>query len=314
MPPWWPYAATASAVGLLVSGQVSGNWSGWASDVLFWVSITFLLTLPLWRINSTFDSMQKRLDHTDREISDTRADTEGVRTELKVRDRREDTTSDETPLEAVDRQLRAGQVAAMERALAPIEQWIKEGSRASTADMLRAHIDSGLIDSGGLRAPVWETDLHFCFALRHEEPFVAIESNGRKVVGSVSWTKDIDTLTMFEHLEAIVREQDGYLGANLFSPAEAIRTAGEALTFARIYSEQRLQHGAEHFRNIIEYVDGWFITAAGMMPREHPNYFIKAGRLNEPDWEEQISRKGWESIHSAISVARAIHGTRKLSP
>ena len=104
---------------------------------------------------------------------------------------------------------------------------------------------------------------------------------------------------------------DEHLGPLLFSPTESIQSASSALLAAAKYRAQRLRMGSDNLKNIIETVDGWYITDQGLCPDGPAYYFISADRLGEMDWEEHITRTGWDGIYPAMRVARALHKTPK---
>lgn len=95
-------------------------------------------------------------------------------------------------------------------------------------------------------------------------------------------------------------------GPGLFSPAASIRSTADALKFAFTYGAQTLQMGSENFNSIIEYLDGWYLTDRGVVSREHPYYLIGRERVDEMDWEQHISDKGWDGIYPAMRVARKV--------
>lgn len=285
---------TSALVALALSGALAAtNLRAYFSDLTMWFGASFILAIPLWHFNK---SLEER-----------KADTVGLRAELSVRDDREPAGHTPTPLDEVEAALQDSQVERLDARTHPIREWIRRGDRDATIAMLRSTIESGLVSSHGLRTPLWETTLHLRFVLVGDTLTIKVEHDSGNERGAVEWTPNLTTLEVFQQLETIVDDAGQHQGTLLFSPAESIRTAGEALLFAVHYSAQKVQSGAEYFDGIIEYVDGWFITEDGIVSREHPYYFINRNRTNDLDWEEHISDKGWPGAHSAMRVARAYY-------
>lgn len=281
-------------VALVVSGALAAtNLRAYFSDLTMWFGASFILAIPLWHFNKS--------------LGETKADTTGLRAELSVRDDREPISSSPTPLDEIETALQDSQVKRFDSRTHPIREWIRRGDRDATIAMLKSTTDSGLVSPHGLRAPIWETTLHLRFVVFGDTLTIKVEHDNGRECDAVEWTPDLTPLEVFQQLETIVEEAGQHQGTMLFSPAESIRTAGEALLFAVHYSAQKVKSGAEYFDGIVEYVDGWFITEDGVVSREHPYYFIHRSRMNDLDWEEHISDKGWPGISSAMRVARAYY-------
>lgn len=288
---WTLLAAASLALGM--SWLLTSNTRAYFSDLTMWFGASFLLAIPLW--------------HFTKSLEETKDETKSLRAELSVRDDREPASSSPTPLDEVEAALQDSQIERLEKQKHTIREWIRRGDRDSTIAMLTATTTSGLVSPHGLRAPIWETTLHLRFVLNGDTLTINIEHDNGREHGAVEWTPDLTPLKVFQQLETIVEEAGQHQGTLLFSPAESIRVAGEALLFAVHYSAQKVQSGAEYFDGIIEHVDGWFITEDGLVSREHPYYFINQHRMNDLDWEEHISDKGWPGIFSAMRVARAYY-------
>ncbi len=212
-------------------------------------------------------------------------------------------------IQALEHELTAEHQAALESDLAVYRAWRNAGGREELVATLRLGMDSGLISRHGLRAPIWETDLHFRFSLDAADSLtIRIETDDQRVKFELNWGPGIAPQTVFRELDTAMRDLQEHLGPGLFSPVESIRTAAEALVFAAGYQAQRLNQGSQHFRSLIEYVDGWYIAETRLFPREHPYYVIDAERLDEQDWVEHVARKGpdWEGIHVAMRVAKGL--------
>lgn len=203
-----------------------------------------------------------------------------------------------------DRELLDEQVAELEQELEVYRAWKQRGGRDELTSVLGQGVDSGLLSQMGLRCPIWGTDLHLRFTLDESAvPVITIETHGGCVLRTATWSDEQSTLDMFRSLNQEMKETGHHLGPGLFSPAESIRTCAEAVGFAAGYRAQELNVGAQNFKDIIEYVDGWYISEAGLFSREHPQYFIDRRRLKEMDWVEHVSAKGWYGIATAMEVA-----------
>lgn len=222
-------------------------------------------------------------------------------------------TADLAPasLQDVEHALISEQRSKIQREVAVYRAWWRSGGRDEMIAALRLGQDSGLISRSGLRSPIWETEVHLRLGLNESGmPTMQIEDHAGNVKYNYEWKAETPTLEAFRELDGAMLEIGEHLGPGLFSPAESIRTATEAIMFACEYRAQSLNPGSQYFNRIIEYVDGWYISEKRLFPREHPYYNIDAVRFDEQDWEAQVSNKGWEGIHSALQTARALLGPR----
>jgi pimeloyl-ACP methyl ester carboxylesterase len=205
------------------------------------------------------------------------------------------------------------QQARVESEIDVYRAWEVKWDRTSLIDALNLGAQSYLISKQGLRAPIWETQLHFRFRTNDAgDVLISIEKDDGEVLFDYIWTEGVSPIEVFRELDQAMVDLDEHLGPGLFLPTESIRTVVEALVFAASYRAQSLNQGSQYFQSIIEYVDGWFITERGLFPRAHPYYFIGIDRLAELDWEEHVASKGWDGIHAAMRVARALLGHAPL--
>lgn len=220
--------------------------------------------------------------------------------------RKRDQPEDPSTAEELEQKLLEEQLERLESELDAYRRWRTEGGRLEGMAALELGTETGLISSGGYRVPIWETDLHLRFALSGKDLEARIESHGGRSLFEAIWTVDIGTMDMYRILDQAMRDLGKHPGPLLFSPLKGIQEAVDSLLFAARYRAQALRSGSEHFRDLVECVDGWYISEERIFPREHPFYSIVADRLDEMDWESHISTKGWTGIHAALEVARAL--------
>lgn len=126
------------------------------------------------------------------------------------------------------------------------------------------------------------------------------------------WPAELRPIDLHHQFDTAMEKLVEHLGTYLFDPTQSIETAAEALAFAEGRRAQKRMNGSDQLERILEFVDGWYITEDGLCSRDHGYYFVQASRLDEMDWEDHISAKGWEGIRSALQVARALHRVTEL--
>lgn len=215
-------------------------------------------------------------------------------------------TGPEPHVDQLERQLIERQLTKLQSELDVYRAWQASGSRSALVKALRLAEDTGLITGDGYRQAIWETEVHLRFRRVGDGVSLAIEDDGAAILYMYPWDDGVDGGDAFATLDVAMEQLGQHLGPGLFLPTRVIRDAAEALIFAARYRSQKLNLGSEHFQSLIECVDGWYISANGLFPRDHPYYFIDRRRLGELDWETHVSDKGWDGIHRAMEVARSL--------
>ncbi|WP_157210300.1 esterase/lipase family protein [Nocardioides aequoreus] len=211
-------------------------------------------------------------------------------------------TTDEVEHLLLDRQMRA-----LGQELQVYRDWGQQGTRDTMLAALRLGIESGLVSPEGFRSPVWETSVHLRFVLDGDgNAVIRIEEDGGVALSDFAWEAGVATIDAFSALEEAMRGLGVHLGTGLFLPTKNVQESAEALEHAARYRSQTLNSGSEYLTHLIELVEGWYITQRGVVSREHPYYFISRERVHELDWEQHVSDKGWEGIHAAMRVSRAL--------
>lgn len=214
---------------------------------------------------------------------------------------------DETSTDDVERLLLERQMRILENELVVYRTWAQTSTRDALLAALRLGIESELVSEAGFRSPVWETSVHLRFVLQPDDRLsVQIESDDGGVMFVYVWEPATLSIDVFTSLDEAMRGLGVHLGAGLFLPTKNVKEAAEALQHAARYRSQTLNSGSDYLHHIVEFVDGWYITEGGVVSREHPYYFIDKTRLHEMDWEQHITNKGWDGIHVAMKVARAL--------
>ncbi len=205
-------------------------------------------------------------------------------------------------------QLAAAQLDRLQATVATFEAWGERADRLSIERVLDVGTRIGLLSASGVRTPIWETELHLRFSA---DPtcgvVITIEDDAGNVRSRHDWSEGIEAIDIFGRLDDAMESLEKHLGPLLFDPIQSIDVAAEALVHAARYRAQRLNMGSQYFDGILEYVEGWYITDAGVVPRGHEHYFIASDRYDEMDWEDHISAKGWDGIVPALRVARAMN-------
>ncbi|MFJ6537456.1 hypothetical protein ACIQH5_14655 [Paenarthrobacter sp. NPDC091711] len=177
-----------------------------------------------------------------------------------------------TDIKTLREQLIADQVAEAQKEHSVYAKLAHQGDRASLVQALKTGRESSLISHSGVRVPVWETALHFRFNLSSDDDetlTVNFEWDDGTVAASHVWSADKEPLAFYRELWRSVQETGEYLGVGLFDPTESLGRLSEAMEYASRYRAQKLRMGSANVREIIEYVDGWYITDRGMFPKNN---------------------------------------------
>lgn len=291
--------------------------AAWLSGILGNLGVTILLIVPAAYVGHRFADWIGEVNlRTNRAVTDASiAKDDAASAQSKIHTLTNAVASD---LQSLREQLIADQVAESEKEHANFSALRERGDYDTIVAALRAGLESGLISEEGVRTPVWETNLHIRFVPPNENDLVGVnlEWDDGTIVATHGWSVEMKPLALFRDLWRSVQKAGEYLGVGLFDPTESLERLSEALEYASRYRAQKLRSGSEYFRDVVEFVDGWYITNHGMFAKNHEYYFISVGRLWEMDWESHISGKRWddENIVTAIAVARALHADKKPVP
>lgn len=326
---WLPKWGWLGLVGLPIIGLAwcLDQWGqAWWNNTLTNVGVTTLFIIPAALIGHSFtdwkNSVNRRTAAAEREASTATSkantaaqESQGAKVDVEILT--DAIAANGSSLAGIREELIADQVAESEKEHSIYSAVARQGDRASLIAALKAGRETGLISQKGVRAPVWETDLHLRFLPSSEDSeilTVNLEWDDGSVASSHIWTPELDPVTFYKQLTLSVKKLGQYVGTGLFDPLESVERLAEALEYASRYRADGMRMGSDNVHDIIEFVDGWYITDHGMFPKHHEYYRIAATRLWEMDWESHISGKSWgrdENIITAIAVARALHGDQK---
>ena len=212
-----------------------------------------------------------------------------------------------TNAEKLERQLVDRQLNKLDAELEIYRSWRASASRDSLERMLRLAESTNLIGPDGFRVPIWETSAHLRFCMNQGQILLQIETDNAEILSRHEWIDGRDTRDIFDELDRAMNQIGEHLGPGLFLPTKCVSDAADALLFASRYRSQSLNQGSELFEHLTDFVDGWYISKRGLFPQDHPFYLIARERIDEMDWADQVSGKGWAGIHRAIEVARALY-------
>jgi len=194
-------------------------------------------------------------------------------------------------------------------------------TRGSLIEALRHAQDHELISDAGVRAPVWETDLHYRYLLESGTStlIVQLEEDDGTVLSSHSWAPELSPDDFFQQLVEAVRAAGQDLGTALNVPTQSVAELLDMLVDVTDLRSQELAGHRSTLKRIIERVDGWYFTERYVIPADQLSYTINVARLDEPigegDWETHLTRKGWYSAESMIPFARRLyHASGKKTP
>jgi hypothetical protein len=277
---------------LLRDGAAEDN--SWWSNALISIGATWLLLVPGAWLGNMLKKVEQRAS--------------AAETEVNMLTAAETVRSNHAGEQLAGRQFDR---AAAENA--PYLDLAATGDRASLVAALTRARESGIVTNTGVRASIEFTALHYRFNLNEEKVLVVtIEQDDGSVVADHIWPADVDAGKIYSELQQSVENVGGYLGPGTFDPSVTLKTLGHSLEYAATLASEKLRLGSDYARDIIEFVGGWYITRLGVFPKGHEYYLIRAERLWEPGWEEQISWKPWEgNFAEALKVARALHQDKR---
>jgi hypothetical protein len=183
-------------------------------------------------------------------------------------------------------------------------------TRESFLDILRKATADELITNAGVRAPVWETDVHFRFVIdtpNDGDLVVNLESDDTTVLSRTAWEPGTSAAELFQQLVHAVRDAGQDLGTGLNLPTESVQNLLEMLAEVTQLRSQVLMGHRESLHRIIERVNGWYFTEENVIPVDRLNYKVAVSRLDELDWVEHLDRKGWHTATWAIEFARRLY-------
>ncbi len=187
---------------------------------------------------------------------------------------------------------------------------VADPSRESLIEAIRHAAELDLIVPEGVRSPVWETDLHYRFVLdpSYTKIEVRLEQDNGEVISSHPWSEDTPADDFYQELVEAVRAAGHDLGTLLNDPTQSVEELSNMLVdVTRLRSQELAGHRKTHCQ-IIERHHGWYFTKDNVVGGPHNDYVIKVTRLNELDWEEHLSNKGWYEGPSVITFARSLYG------
>lgn len=214
-------------------------------------------------------------------------------------------------LEAIQQKLADRQQTELDEQVEQYRVPLTNLTRESLLGVLRAAEVADLISSAGVRAPVWETEIHYRFViddLLHGELSVRLEEDDGMVISTVDWQPGVAAEDFFQKLVEAVRAAGHDLGTGLNLPTESVQQVMTMLEDVTVLRSQALLGHRDRLRKIIERIDGWYFTETFVLPADDLSYAIHVHRLNEMDWESHLSQKGWYTAPWSIGFARRLYG------
>jgi hypothetical protein len=298
--------AIGAIAALCFSRYLHGSTGSWISGVLANIGVTLLLVVPgaliVHSLGATLQGVRRQANSAQKIAIDTASGMDNL--SKTVGDLVEGA-------EAIRKDLFQLQMGELDEELAPYKRMKKQSDRQSLLSALKQAIQTGLVSKSGLRSPIWWTEAHFRFSLSEAEGLIfTIEDHGGNVLSKHEWLPEVSPVSFFSELSAEAKKLGLHLGPQLFDPTESIQSAADALSYAVSEGAQKLNAAHGVLVGIREFVEGWFITDSGIVPKGHESYFIAKHRLWERDWAEHVnSTREWDeqNIHQALEVARALH-------
>ncbi|MEK0155190.1 hypothetical protein [Arthrobacter oryzae] len=310
---------------ILVLAWFLNEWEqAWWNNTLTNVGVTSLFIIPAAIIGHSFSNWKQSVNdrttaaETKAEAATTEAsaatkESQGAKADVEILSNALSASEGRlSSLDSIREQFLAEQVAEADNEQEIYAELAKRGDRSSLLHVLRHGTDTGLISERGLRSPIWETGLHYRFYLEKETLLVIIENDAGHELAEFAWDEHIDEITFYKKLLKAVQKLGAYQGVMTFDPTQNMESIAESLEYASRFRSQKMLMGTENVRDIIEFVEGWYITEEGMFPKGREHYLIEAHRLWSLDWEEHIMGKRWDvgNIVAAIAVARALHASK----
>lgn len=213
-------------------------------------------------------------------------------------------------LEDVRRTLLNRQHAEYQAELDGYRDLMNHLTRESLIRALRKATDDEMITKAGVRAPIWETSLHYRYVAGASDDSldIRLEKDDGEVVSVHSWEPGVTSEEFFQNLVQAVRDAGQDLGVGLNDPTQSIEELSEMLVeVARLRAQELMGH-RQTLKRLIERRDGWYFTETSLMPVKDPSYVIRYSRLDEMDWEKHLVGKGWYEAPEALQFARRLNG------
>lgn len=307
----------ALVIGGSLLGGIALAWSSWAiqstlpwwSNILANAAVVVMLLIPgeliLGQVRRRVEANESRV-HT--------AETNAANAKVTAEAASLQAAQTAASLEAIQQKLADRQQAELDEKVEQYRVPLTNLSRESLLRALRAAEAEDLISAAGVRAPVWETEIHYRFVLddpQHDELSVRLEEDDGTVIATVDWQPGVVAEDFFQKLVTAVRAAGHDLGTGLNLPTESVKQVMKMLADVTVLRSQSLLGHRERLRKIIERIDGWYFTEAFVLPADDISYAIHVHRLNEMDWASHLSNKGWYTAPWSIAFARRLYGISK---
>jgi len=307
----WVRPVVTSGIFVLGVGAAFFSWTLQASD-LWWSnmlansSVVILLLIPGELI---LGQVRRRVADTEEKVIgvETKADSAQA-TANAAKEQAEQTAQS---LSDIESKLIDAQHAELS---AEIERYESVGTnitREGFIHALRKATTDQLITTAGVRAPVWETDVHYRFVIdtpNYGDMVVNLESDDANVLSRTAWEPGTSATELLQRLVQAVRDAGQDLGTGLNLPTESVQNLLKMLAEVTQLRSQALMGYRESLHRIIERVNGWYFTEENVIPADQLNYKIAVSRLNEMDWIKHLDGKGWQSAEWGIEFARRLYG------
>lgn len=304
---WLTAGAIFLGVGMAVGSYFLFTEAPWWSNILANASVVILLLIPgewiLSRLSQAIVDVDEKATQTDRTANQARAVAD-------VALRSAETTAQS--LQDVRQSLIERQHEELTAERGVYESLTADLHRENIIRVLRKATGSHLISTKGVRAPIWETDLHYRYIVGDDGTLtVTIERDDQTVLDTVVWPEGEGPADFFQRLVLALRGQGADLGTGLNDPTESLERLSEMLAKVVSLRSQELLGYREKLRQIVEFRDGWYFTELHLTSPNHHGYTIAVDRLNEIDWESHLYGKDWPDGVDAVQFARRLYGVEK---
>lgn len=289
----WLYRAVPIIVGaclLFVSWRLGERWHWW-SDALMTVGASLALVSPLLWITKGMEAK------TTKKIDDLRHEVEEDVASL----RRSVSDSQKYVLEKL-RERRSEQETELSR-------FLQDPTRENVLACLKLADSLGLLSKVGVRgsSPVVDLDVRLQL-VRGEEVRLFLDYRDHPGVQRITWRTGVTFEELMLQLAAAVQQTSYWPGEGLWNFEGALRGIADVFTTALW-----MRANGNHMTNVVQVVGKqWIISDHDIKSVEVVNpYQIAFDRLDELDWEEHLSGKGWVDethVYEMLEAAKVIRG------
>lgn len=308
--PRWVRPVATVVIVVIGLGAATLSWGiqttdSWWSNMLANSSVVTLLLIPGELILS---QVRRRVAVTEKKVTGVEAKADTAQVTADAAKKQADQTAQS--LSDIEGKLVDAQRDELDAEIERYRSLASNITRESFLDTLRKATADELITTAGVRAPVWETDVHFRFVIdtpNDGDLIVNLETDDTTVLSRTVWELGTSAAEFFQQLVQAVREAGQDLGTGLNLPTESVQNLLEMLAEVTQLRSQVLMGHRESLHRIIERANGWYFTEENVIPVDRLNYKVAVSQLDEIDWIAHLYRKGWDTAAWAIEFARRLY-------